>query len=72
MHKLFQVIDRHVLEVDLFSTVDVGGVGKDADGHPRPGNIREPANVNQILHEGCHEPRAHLTVPEKRLSLWGS
>ena len=56
MHKLFQVIDRHVLEVDLFSTVDVGGIGKDADGHPRPGNIGEPANVNQTLDEGCHEP----------------
>ena len=31
--ELLQVINRHVLEVDLLGTVDVGGIGENADGH---------------------------------------
>ena len=30
----YQVIDRHVLEVDLLSTVDVGGISEDTNEHP--------------------------------------
>jgi len=39
--ELFQVIDRHVLKVNLLSTIDVCGISKDANGHPWPGNIWE-------------------------------
>ena len=48
VRELFQVIDRHVLEIDLLGTVDVGGISEDANGHPRPGDIWESVNANQI------------------------
>ena len=47
VYKLLQVIDRHVLEVDLLSTVNVSSIGKDANRHPWPGDIRESANTNK-------------------------
>ena len=40
---LLEVINRHVFEVDLLGTVDVGGIGENADGHARAGNVGEPA-----------------------------
>ena len=47
IHELLQVVDRHVLEVDLFSTIDIGGISEDTNGHPWPGDIWESANTNQ-------------------------
>ena len=39
---LLQVINRHVLEVDLLGTVDVGGIGENADGHARTRDVGQP------------------------------
>ena len=41
--ELLQVVNGHVLEVDLLSTVDVGGIGENADGHARAGDVGKPA-----------------------------
>ena len=43
--ELLQVVDGHVLEVDLLRTVDVGDVGKNANRHARAGHIREPSHT---------------------------
>ena len=40
-YTLLQVIGRHVLEVDLLCTVDVGGISKNANRHSWPGNTRQ-------------------------------
>ena len=48
VHELLQVVNRHVFEIDLFGAVDVGGISKNADRHPWPGNVWEPVQVNQI------------------------
>ena len=48
VHQLLQVVDRHVLEVNLLSTVDVGGIGKNANRHPWPGDVRESVHMNKI------------------------
>ena len=45
-HELLQVIDRHILEINLLSAIDVCCVSENANGHPRPGNIRESANTD--------------------------
>ena len=37
--ELLQVVNGHVLEVDLLGTVDVGGIGENADGHARTGDV---------------------------------
>jgi len=37
--QLFQIIHGHVLEIDLFSTIYIGGVSENADGHARAGDI---------------------------------
>ena len=39
---LLEVVDGHVLEVDLLRAVDVGRVGEDAQGHARARDVREP------------------------------
>ena len=39
---LLQVIHRLVLEVNLLSTVDVGGIGENADRHARTGDMGKP------------------------------
>ena len=71
--ELLQVINRHVLEVDLLGTVDVGGIGENADGHARAGNVGEPGGIVSLPERiRRSEEGAHLTVPEKRLSRWGS
>ena len=41
-HALLEVIHGHVLEVDLLGTVDVGGIGENADGHAGAGDVGEP------------------------------
>jgi len=69
VNELLQVVDRHVLEVNLLSTVDVGGIGKNANRHPWPGDIWESTGEYQIRHIRRRKILAHLTVPEKRLSL---
>ena len=48
VHQLLQVIDGHVLEVDLLSTVDVCGISKNANRHPWPGDVRESVHMNKI------------------------
>ena len=40
--ELLQVVDGLVLKVDLLRTVDVGGIGENANGHARAGDVREP------------------------------
>ena len=44
---LLQILNGHVLEIDPFGAIDVGGIGKDENGHPWPGGIRESVNTNQ-------------------------
>ena len=39
---LLQVADGHVLELDLLGTIDVVGIGEEADGHAGTGHIGEP------------------------------
>lgn len=41
LDSLLQVLNGHVLELDLLGLVDVGSVGQDADGHPRPRDVGE-------------------------------
>jgi hypothetical protein len=48
LHELLQVINGHVLEVDLLSTVDVGGISENANRHPWPGDIWESVNMNKV------------------------
>jgi hypothetical protein len=38
-NSLLQVIDGHVLELDLLGTIDIESIGKNADGHTRTGNV---------------------------------
>ncbi len=52
--ELLQVLNGHEFEVDKLGTVDIGGIGKNAQAHTRTRNV------------------GSLTVPEKRLSRWGS
>ena len=67
VHELLQVIDRHVLEVDLLSTVDVGGIGKNTDRHPWSGDIWESGNVNQTLVRSTVQISSSLDGPRKTL-----
>ena len=46
--ELLEIVDRHVLELDRLSTVDVSGIGENADGHAGAGNVGEPG-VPQAL-----------------------
>ena len=36
---LFQIVSGHVLEIDLLGSVDVGGIGQNANGHARTWDI---------------------------------
>ena len=47
--ELLQVVDRLVLKVDLLRPVDVGGIGENADGHARAGDVGEPGFVARGL-----------------------
>ena len=40
--KLLQVVDGHVLKVNLLGPVDVGGIGKNADGHAGTRDVGQP------------------------------
>jgi hypothetical protein len=42
MNLLLQVVNGHVLELNLLGTIDIGGIGENADGHARTRNVREP------------------------------
>ena len=71
---LLQVINGHVLKVDLLGTVDVGSIGENADGHAGAGDMGQPELqifCQDLRRNACSED-THLTVPEKRLSRWGS
>ena len=48
-NSLLQVVDGHVLKLDLLSTIDVVGIGENAQGHARAGNVGEPATVVRPL-----------------------
>ena len=39
---LLQIVNRHILEFDLLSTVDIGSVCYNTNGHAGAWNIREP------------------------------
>jgi hypothetical protein len=41
IYGLFEIVDRHVLKLNLFGTIDIGGISKNADGHARSGDIWE-------------------------------
>lgn len=40
--RLFKIVDAHILELDLFCTINVGSIGENADGHAGTGDIGEP------------------------------
>ena len=46
---LLQVINGHVLELDLLGTVDVGGIGENADGHAGTGDVGELDGARETL-----------------------
>ena len=61
-HPLFQIINRHVLELNLLGTIDIGSISKNADGHARTRNVREPVkNVTIVLVDGGDRPLVRLT-----------
>jgi len=39
--ELLQIVNRHVLKVDLLGTIDVSSISENANGHARAGNVRE-------------------------------
>jgi hypothetical protein len=38
---LFQIVNGHVLQLYLLSTIDISSVGENANGYARTGNIRK-------------------------------
>jgi len=42
-YALLEVVNGHVLELYLLCTIDIVGIGENADGHPGTGNVGEPA-----------------------------
>jgi len=38
---LFQIVDGHVLKLNLLGTIDVSCISENAYGHARPGNVGE-------------------------------
>ena len=70
---LLEVINAHVFKVDLLSTIDVGGIGENADGHAGTGDVGKSVEEEKSLSAlKCKQMTTHLTDPEKRLSRWGS
>jgi len=47
--QLLQVISGHVLLVNLLSAINIGGIGKDTDGHAWTGDIREFDSSRETL-----------------------
>jgi len=41
-YALLEIVNRHVLKLDLFGTIDVGGIGENAKRHAGAGNIGKP------------------------------
>jgi len=39
--ELLQVVDGHVLDLDLLSSIDIGSISENADGHPGSGDVGE-------------------------------
>ena len=39
---LLQIVDGHVLELDLFSTIDIRGICDNTDRHAGAWDVREP------------------------------
>jgi len=37
--EFFQIINRHIFELNILGTIDVVGIGQDTDGHARTRNI---------------------------------
>lgn len=50
LYALLQVINGHVLEVNLLGAIDVGGIGENADGHARAGDMGEPERTFPSVH----------------------
>ena len=48
MDLLLQVVDGHVLKVNLLGTIDVRSICENADGHARAGDVGEPARADMI------------------------
>ncbi len=48
-YSLLQIVNRHVLKLNLLGTIDVGGISENANGHPGAGNIGEPRIVRKSL-----------------------
>ena len=71
-HQLLQVIDGHVLEINLLSTVNVCSISKNADSHAGTRNIGKSETRGQWNPDWMKRRVTDLTVPEKRLSRWGS
>jgi hypothetical protein len=71
-YTLLQVVNGHVFEFDLLGTIDISSIRKNADGHARAGHVREPSPKNISCYIRRTIRKTYLTVPEKRLSLWGS
>lgn len=46
---LLQIVDRHVLQIDLFGTIDICGICENADGHTRTGDIGQPIRDMRLV-----------------------
>jgi len=47
--QLLQIVDGHVLQVNLLSTIDIGSICENADGHARAGNIGQLDGARETL-----------------------
>lgn len=47
-HSLLQVVNGHVLHVNLLGTIDVRCIRKDAHGHARAGQVGQPMNHERV------------------------
>lgn len=45
---LFQVINGHILEFDLLSTIDIGGIGENANGHAGAGDVGKSGGTRLV------------------------
>jgi hypothetical protein len=51
---LLQIVNRHILKINLLRTIDISRVSDDAYGHPRAGDVRQL--------DGAREPLVPLRV----------
>jgi len=47
--ELLQIFNAHVFELDKLSTIDIGSISKNADGHSWTGNMRELNSSRETL-----------------------